>query len=95
MAENTAAPVKEKSPRATAALLVLPLVVLAFVILLFLRTGGGLNLTPPAPVEALTVERTILRPGEIELIVRNTDRAGPDAFPGDCQQRRLALHDLA
>lgn len=55
----------------TAALLVLPLVILGGVIWLFLTTGGGLDLSAPAPVEALTVERTILRPGEIEIRVRN------------------------
>jgi zinc transporter ZupT len=58
----------------TALLLILPLVLLGGVIALFLRTGGGLQLSTPVPVEALTVERTILRPGEIELLVRN---AGP------------------
>ena len=43
-------------------LLVLPLIILGVVILLFLTTGGGLDLTSPAPVEALTVERTVLHP---------------------------------
>ena len=58
----------------TAALLVLPLVALGGVIALFLVTGGGLQLSSPAPVEALTVERTILKPGSIDIAVRN---AGP------------------
>ena len=58
----------------TAALLILPLVALGGVIVLFLGTGGGLQLASPAPVEALTVERTILKQGSIDINVRN---AGP------------------
>src|SRR5690606_22920857 len=38
----------------------------------FLRTGGGLTLSSPIPIQALLVERTVLRPGSIELAVRNT-----------------------
>jgi zinc transporter ZupT len=56
----------------TAILLILPLIALGGVILLFLNTGGGLNLAAPAPVEALTVERTVLKPGQIEVLVRNS-----------------------
>ena len=59
----------------TLILLVLPIVALVGVILLFLRTGGGLNLTAPAPIEALTIERTVLKPGKIEIYVRNS---GPE-----------------
>ncbi len=59
----------------TALLLILPLILLAGVIVLFLNTGGGLQLEAPAPVEALTVERTVLGPGSIDIIVRN---AGPE-----------------
>lgn len=56
----------------TLLLFLLPLVLLAGVIALFLATSGaGLNVEPAAPVEALQFERTILRPGEIELRVRN------------------------
>jgi ZIP family zinc transporter len=64
---------KQFSPT-TAVLLILPLIVLAGVIVLFLSTGGGLKLSAPAPVEALTVERTILKPGSIDIVLRN---AGP------------------
>ncbi len=56
----------------TAVLLLLPVLALAGVILLFLKTGGGLRLASPAPVEALSIERTILRPGSIEVVVRNS-----------------------
>jgi zinc transporter ZupT len=59
----------------TAILLILPLILLAGVIVLFLQTGGGLNLAEPAPVEDLAIERTVLTPGQIEIHVRN---AGPD-----------------
>jgi len=41
------------------------------VIALFLTTGGGLHLAAPAPIEALTVERTILKPNSIDIVVRN------------------------
>jgi zinc transporter ZupT len=59
----------------TAALFILPLILLGGVIALFLSTGGGLDLTAPAPVEALAIERTILKPGSIDLVVRNS---GPE-----------------
>jgi zinc transporter ZupT len=59
----------------TAVLLILPLIALAGVIVLFLNTGGGLQLLAPAPVEALTVERTVLKPGGIDILVRNS---GPE-----------------
>ncbi len=55
----------------TAILLILPLILLGAVIVLFINTGGGLHLEAPAPVEAVTVERTILKPNSIEIIVRN------------------------
>lgn len=56
-------------------LLLLPILLLAGVIALFLSTGGGLNLQSPAPVENLNVERYILKRGSIEIQVRNT---GPE-----------------
>ena len=75
MEDQTVLQTKSKSLKpATALLVILPLLVLGGVIALFLRTGGGLRLSPPAPVEDLKVERTILKPGSIDLLVRN---AGP------------------
>ncbi len=60
----------------TVGLFLVPVVLLAGVIALFLSTNGaGLNVAPAAPIEALTFERTLLRRGEIELQVRNT---GPE-----------------
>ena len=59
----------------TFGLLLLPILLLAGVIFLFLSTGGGLNLRSPAPVEDLTIERYTLSPTKIEISVRN---AGPE-----------------
>lgn len=67
-------------------LLILPLVILGGVIWLFLTTGGGLELTSPAPVEALNVERTVLKPGQIEIEVRN-------ASPEDLQIAQVVIND--
>lgn len=50
-----------------------PLLLLAGVILLFVHTNGaGLNVTPAVPIETMQFGRTILRPGTIELHLRNT-----------------------
>lgn len=60
----------------TVGLFLVPVVLLAGVIALFLYTNGaGLNVAPAAPIEALSFERTLLRRGEIELHIRNT---GPE-----------------
>lgn len=57
----------------TLALFATPLLLLAGVIGLFLVTGGaGLHVKPAAPIETLQFERTVLRPGTIELHLRNT-----------------------
>lgn len=53
------------------------MLLLVGVIALFLSTvGARLNVEPAAPIEDLRVERTVLRPNEIELHIRNV---GPDA----------------
>jgi zinc transporter, ZIP family len=50
-----------------------PIVVLVAVIALFVSTrGAGLNVEPAVPIETVQFGRTILRPGEIELNLRNT-----------------------
>jgi len=59
----------------TFVLLLVPIILLAGVIALFLTTGGGLDLESPAPVEDLDVERYHLESNSVELYVRNT---GPD-----------------
>lgn len=72
MTQQTATAGSQKSFNwLTAVLLILPLILLGGVIVLFLNTGGGLQLTAPAPVEALTAVRTVLTPGNIDIVVRN------------------------
>lgn len=61
----------------TLILLLLPILLLAGVILLFLRTGGGLDLRSPVPIENLNVERYYLEHDQIEFHVQNT---GPEAL---------------
>jgi zinc transporter, ZIP family len=54
-------------------LLLVPIVLLAGVIALFALTdGAGLNVEPAVPIETLQFERTVLKPGEIKLHLRNT-----------------------
>ena len=54
-----------------AVFLILPLILLGGVIAIFLKNSGALRLALPVPVEDLTIERTVLKPGSIDLIVRN------------------------
>jgi zinc transporter ZupT len=61
----------QRSPWKTAVLFALPVVLLALVIAVFLSSGGW-QVQPAAPIESLTFERTVLKPGLIELHVRNT-----------------------
>lgn len=57
----------------TLALLIAPLLLLAGVIALFVSSNGaGLNVVPAAPIETVQFGRTVLRPGQIELQLRNT-----------------------
>ena len=50
-----------------------PILVLIAVITLFVSTrGAGLNVEPAVPIETVQFGRTILRPGEIEMNLRNT-----------------------
>ena len=75
MAENSVSPPKERHINlVTIVQVILPLAVLGGVIWLFLTTGGGLRLTSPIPVEALSIERTVLKPGQIDITVRNAGR---------------------
>ena len=61
----------------TFVLLLLPIILLAGVIFLFLQTGGGLDLDSPVPIENLTIERYHLERGHITLYVQNT---GPETL---------------
>lgn len=50
----------------------LPILLLAGVIALFLATNGaGLNIQPAAPIENIQIDRTILNPGSIEIDLQN------------------------
>ena len=74
-ARTETAPLLDRVP--AWALLLAPLLLIGAAIALFAGLGGpGLEERRGPPVEELAVERTVLRPGEIELTVRNT---GPDA----------------
>jgi zinc transporter, ZIP family len=72
MVEKPIAPTTERRLNPTTLLLlILPLAILGGVIWLFLTTGGGLKLSSPAPIEALTFERSMLKPGQIDIVLRN------------------------
>lgn len=75
MTHVTPQPVTKRFTYQTLVLLLIPILLLAGVIALFLSTGGGLQLDAPVPVENLDIERYTLRRNNIELHVRNT---GPD-----------------
>ena len=72
MEARTAAPSALRSPWLTG---LVPLVVLAAAIVLFVALDAPGLQRNGVPVEELSVERTVLKPGEIELRVRND---GPD-----------------
>lgn len=72
---NIAANEKSDSgnPLKTIALLLMPVLLLIGVIALFLYTSGaGLNVEPAAPIESVQFDRTVLKPGLIELQLQNT-----------------------
>ncbi|MBI5825955.1 MAG: ZIP family metal transporter [Chloroflexi bacterium] len=75
MTDQTSPTTKSRFTFQTFILLLLPIILLAGVIVLFLKTGGGLDLTSPAPIESLTIERYHLARGHIELNVQNTGPA--------------------
>lgn len=75
MSQTSSQPAPKRFTLQTLILLLIPIILLAGVIALFLSTGGGLNLEAPVPVENLDIERYTLRRNNIELHVRNT---GPE-----------------
>jgi zinc transporter, ZIP family len=75
MTEPAIEPTIKRFTFQTVGLLLIPVILLAGVIVLFLSTGGGLRLHSPAPVETLSIERYHLERNMIELHVRNT---GPE-----------------
>jgi zinc transporter ZupT len=64
-------------PYQTFGLLLTPVILLLVAIVIFLNTGGGLDLQSPVPIEELSIERYTLRPNQIEINVRNS---GPDTL---------------
>jgi len=75
MTQPVSQPTTKRFTLRTLILLLIPVVLLAGVIVLFLATGGGLSLESPAPVENLDVEKYVLTSNNIDLYVRNT---GPE-----------------
>jgi len=75
MTQPTSQPTTNRFTFRTFILLLIPIILLAGVIVLFLSTGGGLSLESPAPVENLAIENYVLTRNNIELHVRNT---GPE-----------------
>jgi zinc transporter ZupT len=72
MTQPTSSPTTPRFTVRTFGLLLVPIILLAGVIALFLATGGGLDLESAAPVEGLSIERYQLERGMVELHVRNT-----------------------
>jgi len=62
---------RARSPLATALLFLLPLLLLGAVIAVFATTNAGLDLQPPAPINTLDVERTVISAEGFHLQVRN------------------------
>ena len=75
MTQSTIQTVTKRFTFRTFILLLIPIILLAGVIALFLFTGGGLRLDSPAPVENINVEKYILKRNNIDLYIRNT---GPE-----------------
>ena len=76
MTNPTSPEIKNRFTFRTFILLLLPIILLAGVIFLFLNTGG-LDLDSPVPIENLTIERYYLEHGHISLSVQNT---GPNTL---------------
>jgi ZIP family zinc transporter len=72
MTQTTSSPEARGVSARTILLLLIPILLLAGVIALFLSTGGGLDMQAPVPVENLAVEKYILESNSLDLYVRNT-----------------------
>src|SRR4030095_5281431 len=72
MTQSTVQPTTKRFTFRTFILLLIPIILLAGVIALFLYTGGGLRLASPVPIENLNVEKYILKRNNIDLYIRNT-----------------------
>lgn len=72
MTEVASKPTSKRLTLRTLIFLLIPVLMLAGVIALFLYTGGGLRLESPAPVENMSVEKYVLTRNNIDLYIRNT-----------------------
>jgi len=72
MTESITPPAQQRFTLRTLGLLLVPILLLAGVIALFLSTGGGLRLESPVAVENLAVEKYVLKRNNIDLYLRNT-----------------------
>lgn len=86
MTDQPTSETKNRFTFRTFILFLLPIILLAGVIVLFLNTGGGLDLKSPVPIENLTIERYHLERGHIELHVQNTG-------PGDLTVSQVIIND--
>lgn len=75
MTQTTSQPTSKRLTLQTVLWILIPVILLAGVIVLFLSTGGGLDLEAPVPVENLTIERYRLERNRVELDIQNT---GPE-----------------
>lgn len=84
---ETASRVSRPGLLRTGLMLALPALLLAGVIAVFLATdGAGLRVAPAAPIETLQVEQTLLRTGEIDLMIQNTS-------PQDLSIAQVVIND--
>jgi ZIP family zinc transporter len=72
MTQTVSQPTAKRFSFQTLLLLLIPILLLIGVIVLFLSTGGGLDLESPVPVENLAIERYHLERNKVELRVQNT-----------------------
>ena len=86
MTESLSRPAAKRLTPQTLGMLLLPIILLAGVIALFLSTGGGLQLESPVPIENLDVEKYVLQSKNIDLHVRNTG-------PGDLTIASVIVND--
>src|SRR5258706_5930489 len=79
MTQPTSQPTTNRFPLQTLSLFLIPVILLAGVIALFLSTGGGPGIKSAAPVGDLSIEGYQLEAHEITLHLRNT-RPGPNTI---------------
>jgi len=83
---SAADPTRGRPALATAGLLVLPLVLLGLVIALFTSNNAGIRLDAPAPINLLSVDRTVITDGGFHLYVQNVG-------PGELTIAQVIVND--